>query len=215
MDYKKQLRLSGRDHWHFVLVWILLLSVCTSYGSSLECRHLFPAPTEYVVQSAQPFRFTTYFIDKLSDISYIDTNLISQAKLRMKILLESSKTENIEHIPLDDLHLIHPINSPSATKKLAERADMLHLNWDAIVAEGSLSIKLQQMIIPSKAPIRVYETQRHGYVVFDGNGRLAAIQAAFRLFPSMPVEVIAFRSNNLSIENLIEEIMLENGALEN
>lgn len=95
------------------------------------------------------------------------------------------------YVPLSALKLGHPLNYPipERLEKEAKRVQNLRDRSADILSQNQVSISLQNELIPSKNPIRVFKMSNGDFVVLDGNGRLGSLQQAFQDSPNLQIEV--------------------------
>lgn len=95
---------------------------------------------------------------------------------RRRVLREAERVRG--WLPLVKLDLGHPVNFHWTDKKLAQRVTDVAV-WAARPYDGTarlMPLEEQQRLMGSATPIRVVRDGGR-YVVYDGNGRVAALRA--------------------------------------
>ena len=99
------------------------------------------------------------------------------AQIVMEIM-SGSKSNGFAYVPLDALSPLHPVDNREDTIAATEkRAEAVFKQRDAILQKKTLSKEEIAQLMPSVTYIRAVPSNG-GYTVFEGNGRLAALQKA-------------------------------------
>jgi len=125
--------------------------------------------------------------------------------------IKSSVTnKEIKAVRLADLSCLHPMTGAKPSQ-LAERVETLQWHQEEILSLGRLDEKLQDRLIPSKAPMSVVEDAKGRYILFDGNGRLKAIQTAFAEVQDLNIDVLHYKTDSEKVKVLLEKIQKMRG----
>jgi hypothetical protein len=118
---------------------------------------------------------------------------MSEADLLLaKVVLDihrkrSSSTFSL--VPLFELRQIHPLNRENSRQATARRVAVLQKHKDDLRTRRLLERDLLQQVLPSVSGIKVVRAPDQTWIAFEGNGRLAALQAVFTPGDAMEIEV--------------------------
>ncbi|MBS1971056.1 MAG: hypothetical protein JSU04_12150 [Bdellovibrionales bacterium] len=160
------------------LMLVLLLAPLAFAQSEVACHSAF-APAITLNQTA-PGKYNplTYYADKMRELKELDSSAPYAVALR-GLIMSTTKEVKKELIPLSQLKPIHPITRGAALEKLDKRTKALQTLPQAADTHIHLDENTLNSIMPSKNSMRAIRADNGDAVVFDGNGRLVAIQQAF------------------------------------
>ncbi len=141
--------------------------------------------------------FFSYLWSKKTELSDMDEKDALLAKVVMDIHRKRSHS-SFEVVPLYSISPIHPINRDSAIKATEERAATLKEHKDILLKQENLTQDVLHVYIPSVSAIKVVEVEQNQYVAYEGNGRLAALQAVFTEDENISLEVELYHFRNPS-----------------
>jgi len=136
---------------------------------------------------------TGYLLDKREELE--DLKLKDAVMSKAIVDVHRHRTsKTIVAVPLFALHPIHAIDRESAIATTEQRARVLRERADQLRAAGTLTCEVLAEHLPSISKIKVVpvtlgEREPEGYLAFEGNGRIAAMQAAFTPDDALLVEV--------------------------
>ena len=99
--------------------------------------------------------------------------------------------KTLKTVPPFSLHQVHPLDRDTALATLHERISALTAAKAELLSAGVLDTATLIRHIPSVSAIKVVEVDSHdaGYIAFEGNGRLVAMQTVFDESDNLSVEV--------------------------
>lgn len=161
-------------------------------------------------KSKKNFDLYNYYYDKLRELKEINKSAPYAVILR-GLIMATTKSKDKTLVPLKDLYLIHPISHVAAIEKLQKRIAALK---ELRPAHGSiiLTSAILDQKVSSKNLMRAIQTDDGGYVVFDGNGRLAAIQEVFGGIDTI-VEVEVYRTRSRLAQYFLKRVRQIRGML--
>lgn len=116
-----------------------------------------------------------YFLAKRSEVKELDGKDTVLAKTVMDIHRKRTHKE-IVSVPLFALQQIHELDRDNTQEVIAERATILEEHKEAILSNGELMQESLNQYLPSVSAIKVVKENENGYIAYEGNGRLAAMQ---------------------------------------
>lgn len=143
----------------------------------------------------QKFVWSAYLLKKAKEFSQVDRSASEAVNLRARLVAGTEARERVA-VPVSQLASIHPIDRPAALSELAKRRQAFKENEAMIRGNPVLLSKELDTMAPSKNPIRAVRMQKNCYVVFDGNGRVAALRDAIPDIGDARIEVELWRLAN-------------------
>ena len=119
-----------------------------------------------------------YWYEKREELKYLKLRDMKQAYIISQIALFTQEKTN-EYIYIKNIKLLHPVNRISALKKIKEREVVLKQNQEKIVQREAISRENLDKYIPSITPMKVIKFKNRQYVIWEGNGRLVALEKVF------------------------------------
>lgn len=166
------------------LMLVLLMAPLAFAESEVACHGAFTPPivfdqsaTDALVKPGK-YNPVTYYADKLRELKELDKSAPFAMTLRALI---TTRTTHVTHefVPLNLLKPIHPITRGAAIEKLEKRTKALQTLKTSEDGHIHLDDNTLNTVMPSKNSMRALHADNGDVVVFDGNGRLVAIQQAF------------------------------------
>jgi len=129
-----------------------------------------------------------YLVGKRSELEDLELKDAVLAKTILDIHRKKSGKETVM-VPLFALHPVHAIDRPSAEAATAKRAAVLREHRPELLELGQLTQVELARFLPSVSWIKVVCEAEERYISFEGNGRIAALQAVFCQNDKMQIEV--------------------------
>ncbi len=133
-------------------------------------------------------QFAAYLIGKrheLLDLRYRD---ILMGKTILRIHQDYVRKQLVK-IPLRSVCLLHGLNRANSLRVLDERMRQLKLHQDEILSCQEVSKEVLDKIMPSVSGVKVVSNAKGGYIAFEGNGRVCALQKVLAGHDGVLVEV--------------------------
>lgn len=199
------------------LMLVLLLAPLAFAQSEVACHSAF-APAITLNQTAKPasgkYNPLTYYADKMRELKELDSSAPYAVALR-GLIMSTTKEVKKELVPLRQLKPIHPITRGAALEKLDKRTKALQTLPQAADAHIHLDENTLNSIMPSKNSMRAIRADNGDSVVFDGNGRLVAIQQAFaEKQQDVMVEVEMHYSNSSLLQKTLKKVRTMRNVLD-
>ncbi|MES2436770.1 MAG: hypothetical protein V4519_02060 [Patescibacteria group bacterium] len=123
-------------------------------------------------------RFRKWLLHKTPELRHLSLSDALLAKIVLDITRKAT-LRTFTSVPIHSIILIHPINRKSALDKIDLRVKALSDIKDTMVLNDE-TISNDQLIeiMPSVSPIQIIP-YKDGYMSFEGNGRLMALQKIF------------------------------------
>ncbi len=141
--------------------------------------------------------FFTYLLGKKSEVSDLDVKDIMLTKAVLDIHRKRSH-KSVVSVPLFAIKKVHRLDRENSMLATRQRVRTLQANKQELLDARELTSGLLTKYLPSISAIKVVEHEPGGYIAFEGNGRLAAMQEAFSPEDSMRVEVEQYHFRNTS-----------------
>jgi len=142
-------------------------------------------------------RLWSWLFEKRSEIFEMNYKDAFMAQIVVEIL-QSSKTNNFNLIPLYNLRPIHPVdnrdNTIQATKK---RIEILNIHKNKLLKNKKVTRNDLAKYLPSATYIRGVPINDKEFYIFDGNGRIEALKQTFCPSDNMKIEVDVYHPANL------------------
>ena len=158
-------------------------------------------------------RLAKYLGGKRSELEDLDIKDVVMAKAILDIHRKRRRKE-ILAVPLFALHQIHELDRENAIEATRRRAEILETHREELVQSGILTCELLARYLPSVSWIKVVEEGPDSYLAFEGNGRIAAMQAVFTPADGIRVEVEHYLFRNpTKIVRRLNRVRRLNGLL--
>jgi hypothetical protein len=122
--------------------------------------------------------------------------------------LQTSKANSFAYVDLSDLHPLHPTdNRENTVEAIAKRAAVIEERRDALLEKKRISKEMIAELMPSATYIRVIPRAKGGFVTFEGNGRVAALNAVFSSSDDIRIEVDVYHpKRQRKIERMVKKL---------
>lgn len=144
---------------------------------------------------------------KTGELHQLDHRDAYMAHLVLQIL-QTSKANSFAYVDLSDLHPLHPTdNRENTVAAIEKRAAVIEKRKDALLEKKHLSKEVIAELMPSATYIRVISRSKGGFVTFEGNGRVAALNHVFVPSDGIRVEVDVYHPKRLrNIERMVKKL---------
>jgi hypothetical protein len=152
---------------------------------------------------AEAPKIARYLIGKKSELDDLDVKDIVMAKAILDIHRKRTH-KNFVSAPLFALRQIHTLDRENAILATRRRVEELEAHKEELLHLGKLTRDELSRHLPSVSWIKVVQEAPESYLAFEGNGRVAAMQAVFAPDDGLLVEVeqYIFRSPRKIIRRL-------------
>ena len=140
-------------------------------------------------------KLARYLAGKTSELEDLDLKDIVMAKAILDIHRKRSRKE-FAALPLFALHRIHDLDRENAILATRRRVETLEGHKRELLDLGVLTRVELARILPSVSWIKVVQEAADVYLAFEGNGRVAAMQAVFTPEDGLLVEVERYLFRN-------------------
>jgi len=152
-----------------------------------------------------------YLLGKRSELEELQFKDLVMAKAILDIHRKRTSKE-VVRVPLFALFPIHVIDRADAIEAVQERIAALEPQRAALLASGQLTCEDLARVLPSVSWIKVVEDRPGTYLAFEGNGRIAALQAVFCPADELAVEVELYHFENpAKIRRRLQRVRRLNG----
>ena len=158
-------------------------------------------------------KMSRYLAGKTSELEDLDIKDIVMAKAILDIHRKKTR-KDVVSVPLFALYPIHTLDRENAIEATRRRIEILEAHRTELVDHGALTCKILARYLPSVSWIKVVQGTPDAYLAFEGNGRIAAMQAVFDPEHDLLVEVerYGFRNPKKIIRRL-DRVRRLNGLL--
>ncbi|MDF1798646.1 MAG: hypothetical protein P1V81_05680 [Planctomycetota bacterium] len=152
-----------------------------------------PAGSAAEAEDQKAPSLASYLFDKRGELT--DLELKDAVMTKAIVDVHRHRTsKSIVAVPLFALHPIHVIDRESAIATTEQRARELAEHADELRAAGTLTVQLLAEHLPSVSmikavPVTLGSAEPEAYLAFEGNGRIAALQATFTPDDDLSLEV--------------------------
>jgi len=136
-----------------------------------------------------------YLAGKTSELEDLDIKDIVMAKAILDIHRKRTNKE-IVGVPLFALRQIHTLDRENAIEATRRRIEILEAHRNELLGHGALTCEILARFLPSVSWIKVVQETPVTYLAFEGNGRIAAMQAVFNPEDDLSVEVERYGFRN-------------------
>ncbi len=140
-------------------------------------------------------RFFSYLLGKKSELSDLDVKDVMLAKVVLDIHRKRTH-KAIVSVPLFSIRQVHRLDRESAELATRQRVSTLEAHKPELLAAREMTCELLAKYLPSISWMKVVEHEPGGYIAFEGNGRLAAMQEVFSPADEMRVQVEQYHFRN-------------------
>ena len=156
-----------------------------------------------------------YLLGKKSELEDLDVKDVVMAKAILDIHRKRIG-KAVVSVPLHHLRQIHRLDRENAIAATRQRIETLETHKDELLAAGTLTCEALASVLPSVSWIKAVRKGPRELLAFEGNGRIAAMQAVFSPEDRMTVEVEEYRFRNpAAIIRRLDRVRWMNGLLDN
>jgi hypothetical protein len=123
-------------------------------------------------------KFVSYLLGKTEEVQELDLKDLLMAKVILDIH-RTRKSKELVFLPLGHLRPIHALDRPNAMRATEARIEALEPHRERLLASGRLTCDDLAEILPSVSWIKTVRENDSSYLVYEGNGRLAALHGVF------------------------------------
>ena len=138
---------------------------------------------------AEVRRLLSYLAGKKSEVQELDLKDIILAKTILDVHRKRTHKEMIT-VPLFSIQQIHILDRENARQATKLRLKTLRACKDELLKSGKITCDELARFMPSVSWIKVVQDQTGAYLAFEGNGRIAALQAVFSPSDGLEIEVV-------------------------
>jgi hypothetical protein len=162
---------------------------------------------------AEARKILRYLTGKTSELEALDVKDI----VMTKTILDIHRTrigKEVVGVPLFDLQQIHTLDRENAIEATRRRIEILEAHKNELRDQGTLTCDILARYLPSVSWIKVVQDGPSSYLAFEGNGRIAAMQAVFDPKDGVVVEVELYEFRNpKKIIRRLDRVRRMNGLL--
>ncbi len=158
-------------------------------------------------------RLFSYLLGKRSEASDLDLKDVMLMKAVLDIHRKRTHKSRVS-VPLFAICKVHRLDRENSMLATRRRIAMLGEHKQELLAAGEMTSELLAEHLPSISWMKVVEHEPGGYIAFEGNGRLAAMQEVFSPQDGMRVEVEQYHFRNTpKIVRRLNRVRKLNGLL--
>ncbi len=139
--------------------------------------------------------FFSYLLGKKSEVADLDVKDIMLTKAVLDIHRKRTH-KSLVSVPLFSIHQIHRLDRENSMLATQQRVKTLEAHKQELLGAREMTCELLAKYLPSVSWMKVVEHEPGGYIAFEGNGRLAAMQEVFAPEDDMRVEVEQYHFRN-------------------
>jgi hypothetical protein len=159
-------------------------------------------------------RFFSYFVGKKSEVQELDLKDVVLAKTILDVHRKRTHKEMIT-VPLFSIRQIHELDRKNALQATRQGLKTLQARKEELLAAGKITCDELARFMPSVSWIKVVQDRPGGYLAFEGNGRIAAMQKVFSHSDGIEVEVEQYHFRNTrKIVRRLNRVRRLNGFLD-
>lgn len=140
-------------------------------------------------------KFWSYLLGKRSEIKDLDVKDAVMAKVILKIHRTRTHKELVR-MPLHDVVQLHKLDRENSMAATQKRVDTLNEHKAEILMGPMLTVERLNEYLPSVSGVKVVQESAACYIAYEGNGRLAALQAVFDESDGIELEVEEYYFKN-------------------
>ncbi len=158
-------------------------------------------------------RFLSYLLGKKSEVSDLDVKDIMLTKAVLDIHRKRTHKSRV-FVPLFAVQRVHRLDRENSMLATRQRVKILKAHTQELLEARDMTCELLAEYLPSISWMKVVEHEPAGYIAFEGNGRLAAMQEVFSPRDGMRVEVEQYHFRNTpKIVRRLNRVRKLNGLL--
>jgi hypothetical protein len=160
-------------------------------------------------------KFLAYLAGKKSEVQELELKDVVMAKSILDIHRKRTHKE-LTTVPLFSIRQIHVLDRENARQATQQRVETLQAYKEKLLVTGTITCDALAQFMPSVSWIKVVQDRPGGYLAFEGNSRLAAMQEVFAPSDGMKVEVEQYHFRNTrKIVRRLNRVRRLNGLLDN
>ena len=140
-------------------------------------------------------QFWSYLLGKRSEIKDLDLKDAVMAKVILKIH-RTRIDKALIRVPLHDVVQLHKLDRENSMAATQKRIDTLNEHKAEILTDPVLTVERLNAYLPSVSGVKVVQESARSYIAYEGNGRLAALQAVFGESDGVELEVEEYTFKN-------------------
>lgn len=140
-------------------------------------------------------KFLSYLAGKKSEVQELEIKDVVMAKSILDIHRKRTRKE-LTTVPLFSIRQIHLLDRENALQATRQRVEVLQASKKELLSTGTITCDELAQLMPSVSWIKVVQDRPGGYLAFEGNSRLAAMQEVFAPSDGMKVEVEQYYFRN-------------------
>ena len=140
-------------------------------------------------------RILSYLARKKSEVQELDLKDVVLAKTILDIHRKRTHKE-MTTVPLFSIRQIHVLDRESARVATRQRLKTLRARKEELLETGKITCDALARFMPSVSWIKVVQDRTGGYLAFEGNGRIVALQEVFTPSDGIKVEVEQYHFRN-------------------
>jgi len=158
-------------------------------------------------------RFFSYLAGKKSEVQELDLKDVVLAKAILDVHRKRTHKE-MTTVPLFSIRQIHELDRENALQTTRQRLKTLRSCKKELLAAGKITCDTLARLMPSVSWIKVVQDRPGGYLAFEGNGRIAAMQKVFTQSDGIEVEIEQYHFRNTrKIVRRLNRVRRLNGLL--
>jgi hypothetical protein len=160
-------------------------------------------------------KFLSYLAGKKSEVQELKLKDVVMAKSILDIHRKRTHKE-LTTVTLFSIRQIHLLDRENARQATQQRIETLQASKEELLATGTITCDKLTQLMPSVSWIKVVQDRPGGYLAFEGNSRLAAMQEVFAPSDGMKVEVEQYHfRNSRKLVRRLNRVRRLNGLLDN
>jgi hypothetical protein len=159
-------------------------------------------------------KIISYLAGKKSEVKELDLKDVVLAKTILDVHRKRTQKE-MTTVPLFSIRQIHELDRENALQATRQRLKTLRSCKKELLAAGKITCDALARLMPSVSWIKVVQDRPGGYLAFEGNGRIAAMQKVFSHSDGIEVEVEQYHFRNTrKIVRRLNRVRRLNGFLD-
>jgi hypothetical protein len=155
----------------------------------------------------------SYLAGKKSEVQELDLKDVVLAKTILDVHRKRTYKEMIT-VSLFSIRQIHELDRENAVQTTRQRLKTLQTCKKELLATGKITCDALARLMPSVSWIKVVQDRPGGYLAFEGNGRIAAMQEVFTPLDGLTIEVEQYHFRNTrKIVRRLNRVRRLNGLL--
>jgi hypothetical protein len=140
-------------------------------------------------------KIISYLVVKKFEVQELDLKDVVLAKAILDVHRKRTRKE-MTTVPLFSIRQIHMLDRENALQATHQRLKTLQACKEELLQAGKITCDVLARFMPSVSWIKVVQDRPGGYLAFEGNGRIAAMQEVFTPSDGIDVEVEQYHFRN-------------------